>query len=288
MGILFAFLALLCWGLGDFLIEKSARRFGDLIALFYVTAFGAIALLPFVYKKIGPLFINNGLNLLVLLAAGAIVLVAGVLNFKSLKLGKISVVEPIFAFEVPLTAILATLILREFLFPVQVLLILLLFLGIILVAVRRLDDLRKIKMEKGVWLAILGTIFMGLVNFLMGYGSRLTDPLMINWFISIFIALPLFFYLLTTGQAGKIISSWPGNKKLIFAVSFFDNFAWIFFAAAVLYIPIAVATGISESYIALAAGLGLIINKEKLLRHQKIGLGICVVAVIILALVTNH
>ena len=51
--------------------------------------------------------------------------------------------------------------------------------------------------------------------------------------------------------------------------SFIDNLAWVAFAYATLYVPIAIATGISESYIALAAALGIIINKEKLKKHWK-------------------
>lgn len=133
----------------------------------------------------------------------------------------------------------------------------------------------------------MGIIFAFLAMFCWGLGARLTDPLMVNWFISFFIALPLGFYLLLSGQFGKIFSFWRGNKKLIMAVSIIDNLAWIFFTAAALYIPIAIATGISESYIALAVGLGLIINKEKIFWHQKVGLGICVAAVVILAFVAK-
>ena len=287
MGITFAFLALFCWGVGDFLIQKSTRKFGALIALFYVTVFGTITLLPFVYKDIGALFSGSGSNLLALLFTGTLILFAGLLDFKALKVGKICVVEPIFAFEVPITAIIAMLVLREYLSPLQTALILLLFLSIILVSVRRFKDFNKVKVEQGIWLAIFATIGMGAVNFMMGYSSRLTDPLMVNWFINIFIALPLFFYLMITGQIRKTVGFLPDNKKLILSVCLFDNLAWIFFTVSALYIPIAIATGISESYIALAAGLGIIINKEKLFLHQKIGLVVCVVAIILIALATK-
>ena len=68
---------------------------------------------------------------------------------------------------------------------------------------------------------------------------------------------------------------------------FFDDLAWIMFSYATLYIPIAIATSISEVYIALAVFLGFYINKEKLKYHQIVGLLIAVVSIIILSIVTD-
>ncbi|MFA5871001.1 MAG: hypothetical protein WC842_03925 [Candidatus Paceibacterota bacterium] len=39
---------------------------------------------------------------------------------------------------------------------------------------------------------------------------------------------------------------------------------WVFYALATILLPISVTAGISESYIALGAILGVLINKEKL------------------------
>ncbi|MBU3978359.1 EamA family transporter [Patescibacteria group bacterium] len=58
MGILFAFIALFSWGIGDFLIQKSTRKFGDWLALFYICAFSTVVLLPFVYKDLGVVISN--------------------------------------------------------------------------------------------------------------------------------------------------------------------------------------------------------------------------------------
>lgn len=57
VGIGLAFVAMLCWGIGDFWIQKSARKVGDVEALFFITAFGALTLSPFAYKNI-PAFLN--------------------------------------------------------------------------------------------------------------------------------------------------------------------------------------------------------------------------------------
>jgi multidrug transporter EmrE-like cation transporter len=54
-----------------------------------------------------------------------------------------------------------------------------------------------------------------------------------------------------------------------------------------LLIPIGVATGISEGYIAFAGGLGLVFNKEKLKAHQWVGFLLAVAAVVALAIITD-
>jgi len=68
--------------------------------------------------------------------------------------------------------------------------------------------------------------------------------------------------------------------------SIFDNLTWVAYAAAVLAIPISITITISESYIALAALLGIIINKARLQRHQYIDITLALIAAIALAAVS--
>lgn len=286
MGIFFAFIALFSWGLGDFLIQKSARKFGDWVALFYIDILAAVVLLPWVWKDLSVLW-HNPQDLFILSIASVVILLAALLNFEALKRGKISVIEPIFALEVPVTILLATVILNEWLTFWQGGLITALMLGIFLVATKSWSSLARIKFEKGVFLAMVGMITMGAVNFLFGVGARQTSPILINWFTSLISVLVVTGYLASQSRLSEIIRDWHSHKKLILGVSIFDNLAWVTYSYSMLYIPIAVATSISESYIALAASLGLIFNREKLKRHQWFGLVICVIAVVILAVIMD-
>ena len=142
-------------------------------------------------------------------------------------------------------------------------------------------------MEKGVWLAIAATVGMGLSDFLVGVGGRQTSPLLVNWFLSIFAGGISLAYLLLTGRAREILYDFKNNKFVISVLMILDNVAWIAFAYSMLLIPIAIAGGISEGYTALTAGLGILVNKEKLRRHQFFGLVITIFAVIVLALVSE-
>jgi len=284
MGILLAFVALLSWGLGDFLIQRSARKFGDWVALFYITAFAAVVLFPFVYNDIARSLSAHGV---LLWATSFVILLAGLLDFEALRIGKISVIEPIYALEIPVAAFLAAYVIHEQLSLLQIIFIATLVAGIFLVSITSFQRLKKIGAEKGVWQAVLGTIGVGAVNFLFGVGSRETSPLMINWFTSIFIALVALIYLASASRLHELGDNLKNGKALIVGVGLFDNLAWVAFAYSMLYIPIAVATGISEGYIAFAGALGLLLNKEKLRAHQWAGFVLAVVSVVLLALVTK-
>jgi len=281
MGLIFALVAILGWGFGDFLIARSARKLGDWEALFWIVCFASVVLFPFVADALNAL---TSYDWFVLTLTSFVILAASLLDFEALRVGKISVIEPIFAMEVPITVALATFIAKEHLASEQLVLIGLLLVGIVLVSNKRLGRLHVRTLEKGVFVALLTTIGMGTANFLFGFGSRATDPLMITWYTSVFMTIATFAYLVRSRQAWKLLASLRKNHWLIVAVGMADTAAWVGYSASVLYIPIGVATGLTESYIALAAVLGIAFNREKLRIHQTAGLVLAVCAAIILAL----
>lgn len=286
MGIIFTLGAVICWGAGDFLIQRSVRRMGNLLVLFYITIFGAVLILPFVYRDILALAVDWR-AIVLLLAISVVIFMAAILDFEALRVGKIAVVEPIYAFELLVTAVLASLVLNERLDGLEVGAIVLLMIGIFLVSLSSWQTLQKIHFEKGVFLALAATGLMGAVNFLFGLGARETSPLLVNWFMNFFIATALLVYFSFNGRWRGIVSEWQREKGLVVAVSLFDNFAWVFFAYSMLYMPIAIATGISESYIILAVALGMIVNKEKIKNHQWVGIALVAIMATALAILSE-
>ncbi len=280
MGVFFSALAALSWGIGDFLIQRSARKFGDWEALFFITIIGSIILLPFVWDDVVHL---TATEWLILSGTSALILTASLFDFNALRVGKIAVIEPIFAMEIPITIALASFFIGEKLTFLQFTLVALLLLGIFLVTNKRFGQFRKKLIEKGVWFAVIATVGMGASNFMFGIASRATDPLMINWFTSVFMATATLGYLLYKGHAGEIINHWRHSKRLLLGVGLIDNMAWVAYSISTLHMPIAVATALTESYIALAAILGITLNKEKLRLHQYTGLILTVVAACALA-----
>ncbi|MBI4050016.1 MAG: DMT family transporter [Candidatus Doudnabacteria bacterium] len=285
MGILFAIIALFCWGTGDFLIQKSSRRKGVWFTIGGIGAIGAVVLLPFVYERIIDIFTTkNHLTLLVI--TSSVGLGVSLLYFEALRRGKISALTPILAFEIPITVFLAAVVIGEVLSIDQMILAGVLMLGIILLAVHRFHRIRKIHIEPGAFLAFFAMIGLGIVNFLVGYTARQTDPLLINWFMAVFFGLTGLVGMLWTEGKSRFVEEIKTNKQLVLTMGMFDTLAWVAYAQATVYIPIAIAASLSESYIALAAILGLIFNKEKLKPHQYVGLVVIIIAATALASVT--
>jgi drug/metabolite transporter (DMT)-like permease len=97
-------------------------------------------------------------------------------------------------------------------------LVLTLIFGIILVSTKSFHHLKKIKAEKGVWLALAGAVCMGTTNFLFGIGSRESGPLMINWFTSVFLVLACLVYLIANKQLKNLFLDWQSDKKMLIGI----------------------------------------------------------------------
>src|SRR3989344_4658329 len=263
VGIGLAFMAMLCWGFGDFLIQKSTRKIGDWETLFVITLFGAVILMPFVWRDIPEVFLNPGnSSFLILLACGLILFTAALLEFESLKEGKLSVVEPLWSFEVPVAAVLAFLIMGERIDFVQIFLIVLLIVGLAMVSFREKYSIRQFLIEKGALISLAAALTMGAANFFMGWGVRETDPLMANFFVDLLILIGSGIYLFTKGRIKNVFTDAVKFRGVLLPMSILDNAAWIAFAFAMSLAPIAVAVALSESYIIVAVILGLLINRE--------------------------
>ncbi|MDP3792338.1 MAG: DMT family transporter [bacterium] len=285
MGIIFAFIALLSWGFGDFFIQKTTRAIGSWKALFFIGIVGLVGLFPFVKNEIYTLSSDNLLFLGVL---GIIVLFTALFDFEALRQGKIAIIEPIIGLELPITVGLSIAIGNESLALVQIFLIFVIFVGIILAITAHHTHLHYHKriFERGVILAGVGAVGMALTNFIVGVSSQSISPLITIWFAHSLLAVVCGIYIIFKGEFGNLISDIRSHPKPIIGQSILDNIAWVSFAFATTYIPIAIATTISESYIALAVLLGVFVNREKLKSHQVVGVAITLASVMILSYVS--
>jgi len=286
LGIIFAFIALLSWGFGDFFIQKTTRIVGIWKALFFIGAVGLVGLFPFVKNEIFQLEAGS---LLLLSGLGIVVVFGSLFNFAALKQGKIAIVEPLIGLELPLTVCLSISLGKERLTLVQFFLIAIVVIGILAAVTIHHTHLHYHKriFEKGVILAGVGAIGMALTNFFVGISSQQISPLMTIWFAHSLLALVCAVYLIYQGDFKTIISDLRHHPKTIIGQSLLDNLAWVAFALATTFIPIAIATTISESYIVLAVLLGLFINREKLRRHQVVGIILAIGGVLVLAFLSS-
>jgi drug/metabolite transporter (DMT)-like permease len=283
IGIGLAFAAMLCWGLGDFLIQKSCRACGDWEALFVVALLGALIVSPFAIPKLPAFWQAGGTALIILGVACIILFFAAILDFEALRVGKLAVVEPIWSIEIPASALLAFFILGERISWSQIVIIAFLIIGLFLVSVKEKQKIKRFFVERGVLLALLAGTLMGAANFFVGWGSRVSNPLVVNFVTDLFLILVTGAYLFFTGRIGRMVRDFRSHVSVLLPTGILDKAAWVAFAFSMTLAPIAVAVALSESYIIVAVILGLAINKEKLEGHQKFGLGLAVVSAIVLA-----
>lgn len=283
IGVLAALGAMLCWGFGDFFIQRTTRRLGDVEALFFIGLFGAIVLLPFVYQELPFVFSNsNILSALFFLgiSTGAVSLV----NFQALKEGKISVVEPILELELPLTVMFAMFAFGERLTMVQLLLSMLVFFGVVLISLPKLGLKARHLLEKGAILAVVTSFGFAFVNVFTGAMVRETSPLLAIWSAWTVYALLCLALLLRKKGVSRIFADAKRVKGVVFSECFFDTAAWVLFAIALVSLPVSLSTAISESYPAIAILLGIMVNRELVKTHQFAGMGLALFASIGLAM----
>jgi len=281
--IALAFGAMLCWGVGDFLIQRTERRIGPLETLAWITWFSSIALLPFVWQSLGTL---NGWQIIYLVVIGFLVFIEGLIQFESYQEGKLSVVEIIITLELPLTIFLGVVFLHDILSTVQVILAASLFLGILFVAV----DFRKINqhhfLEKGAVLALLSAILLAMTNFVTTIGAKDTSPLLAIWLPWTVCGLICLAYLIIKKKLPIFIKTGRHFWPLILSTSLVDTVAWICFVLAVVDGELSVVIAITESFVAVALVMGVIFNREKIRWLQYFGAALALICSILIALLS--
>jgi drug/metabolite transporter (DMT)-like permease len=287
VGIILAVIAMLSWGIGDFLIQRSTRSIGNFETLFIITGFGSLILLPFVWSDLHVLFANPINILLPLTISGVVIFVAALLEFESLREGKLSVIEPIWSLEIPTAVLIAYIVLDEVLSGKQIALIALLILALAFTSFKGGKIKARHFLEKGALLAVLAALTMGTANFFMGYSGRISDSLLTNFVASVIIAVITLIYIIAKGRIKKMIQDIKSQPKTLLAMSFFDNLAWVAFVAAMAISPIGIVVALTESYIIIVVLLGIFVNKERLVLHQKIGLIVAVLTAITLASISG-
>lgn len=283
LGVLFAFVALIGWGFGDFFIQKTTRIIGVYKTLFFICAGAGVILFPFVFREITTYTLAEYQSIAVL---SSIIFVYALVIFQAFQRGKLSVVESVIAFELPLTVSLGIFVGGESLTIAQFLLFVVIFVGIALAAASRLDCLHYHKriFEKGVLLALAAAFLSALTNFYIGTYAQQMSPLFVIWATHSMLALLCGAYIIARGEVLELVAALRKHPLPILAQGIFDNMAWIGYAFATSMMPISITVMISESYIALAALLGYFIGRETLRTHQIFGAAIAFTGVALLSL----
>lgn len=285
IGVALSLAALVLWGFGDFLIQRTARLVGSTEALFYIGIAGAVVIFPFIYGSLDTLSAGQ---LLLLAVTGIAVVFGATFDFEALRQGKLAVIEPIVGLELPIAAALSILFVGERPEPVALVLITVVFLGTVLTVLRSINGHVPLKrlLERGVLLALLAALGTALTSVFVGVSSQQTTPLMAIWFANTMLAVAAGAVLLFQNRGHTAIQHLARYPLTIAGESTFNTLAWLAFAFATTMIPISIANTISGGYIALAVLLGLLVNREPVKQHQVVGILLVVTGLVGLSFIS--
>ena len=278
-GVLLALIALVGWGFGDYLIQRTTRLVGSAKALFFIGFVAFVVLTPFVLKEL-PGLTGNDFVLLAFLSL--MVIIGAAFDFEALRQGKIAVIEPVVGLELPLTVAISVLFIGEQITNTQLLLMVLVFAGTLFAVTRDTKHLSRV-LEKGVLLAVFAAIGTALSSVTVGVSSQEISPLVAIWFSHGTLALVSLVVIVASGHVRSIPRDLKKHPVTIGAQSILDNIAWIAFGFSATLIPIAIATTISGGYVALGVLLGLIVSREKVRPHQLFGIALVSLGIIVLS-----
>jgi uncharacterized membrane protein len=276
--------AMVCWGIADFCIQRSARAVGNIEVLFWICAVSTIGLLPFVWGDLAQLTTRTGIGLILLLTI--ITLAAALLEFEALRVGKLSVIDMVLTLEIPFTIALGLLFFHESFTVWQAVLTLLLMWGVAMIALSPggWQANWRAHLEKGVFLAIIGALVMGFVNFFTAVAARELSPMMAIWAPGVLLTAICVGIIWRRNGYKRLVRNIRKHTGLILLMSVVDTAAWVFYAYALVDGELAIITAITESYPAIAVILGVWLNREHLRGHQYVGIVMALGASVVLAL----
>lgn len=299
IGIVLSLGALLSWGLGNYQIQRATRAIGIWKSLFFVSLVGFLGFFPFVLPELTDFKLEIS-DLLLFAAIGLLMILASLADLMALKLGKLSIISPLDGLELPITILIGMLIVGGGVsYPIFALMTLV-FVGVILSVFskggleysHRFEDgsysRTKIRFEKGIVYGFLAALGLAGSNILVGFAARQGTPLLTLWMTSALLLTVTFIYLVFTRQLRYLVNDLSKYPGLILMQSVLDNLGWLFYAYAALALPLAIVTSISQGYIVLAVILGYVLNREKILLHQKAGIALAVAAILSISFIIGQ
>lgn len=288
--IILAFVAMVLWGLSDFLMQFFVRKIGRIATLAWVGVFGTVVLFPFVQNDLGIIFNVNNFYYLFFLAL--LHILSALLLFSAFKYGKLSVVETVMIAEMPLTLLLGILFFQEKLNFQQSLLTTLVFCGIFLATLKAPQSKLitffsgKTWVEKGVFFSIGAVLVISLINFFTADNARITSPLLAIWFPWTILAFSSLSFIILKKDHRRSFLNLKKNFPIVLLMCIANCTAWVSFSYSSTKINFSVLSAIALTYPIIAILLGIFINKEKFSRLQMFGAFTALLGSVIMGLIS--
>lgn len=278
-GIIFGVIAMMSWGASDFFVTKSARGCEPFRAFLWsqITALIMLSIIFFIFFKTPKFsFAVAGLILL----SGLLTSVANMAFYKSLKVGKVSIVMPVASCWAVVTVLISLIFLSQSLTQNRAIGVVLAIAGAVFVSFSW-KELKKLKNHAvGVNYAVIAALAYGVDFVLIDIMAN-----KIGWFFPmLFVGLVTACFLsIYAGISGKDISFPKNIWYFIILVGILDTVAYLFYSSSVTTEYGAVMAPIAASSPAVSIILAKIFLKEKIEIHQEIGIVSVIFGLILLS-----
>jgi drug/metabolite transporter (DMT)-like permease len=281
-GLLYGIVAMFGFGFEGYFLARLSRRVGGFKAAFWfqvaaVLIMAAMALFLFTRVEVTPL------TLLIIIMTG-LVSAIGIFSFsKGLEHGHISVVATIASAWGAVTAILGILFLGDKLTLFQSMCIALIVIGTILIPIKpkRIMDSFSGKRNMGVRYAVVTLATWGLYYFFLTYLVRT-----LGWFDSGFLATVATVAFLVIGGISTKSRLRMGRKELplLLFITLLNLVAFFSYNLGVTFTYSSIVAPVSAASPLVIIVMAMIFLKEKLSHHQKIGIAMVLLGLVLLPL----
>ncbi|MDP1710091.1 MAG: EamA family transporter, partial [bacterium] len=282
--LLGGFLAMVGYGVSDFLAKKAIDKIGNLKVLFYTQLIGAVfMLLYFIGDRTIPVFDLK--NIISVVTFGFFNAAGYLALYKSFEMGKLSIVSPISSSSAILAAVISFLFFGETFSTLKILSLLLVLSGIVLAAIDPKglkNGFGKKDLSKGVPEALMVFLIFGI--YVPFWDKFLNNPGWIVWVILVRLVLAFFLIFYQKSILKKELSL-KLNKiiYLLIVVAIFEA-AGSFGSSWGLHASVnttSIVAAVTSTYPLITAILAFIFLKERLMASQYVGIGFIITGLLI-------
>lgn len=286
-GLIFGIIAMITWGSADFLVALAVRKNSVLSTVFLSQALGLsififFALLFFAFPPLSTSLI------LLVVASGLLGAMNYLTLYKALEVGKTSIVSPISGSWGAGVFLLGIIFLGERVNVFQAISVLLIFLGVVAISIKKETKKADQKLAPGVVYALLS---MASASVYTVFLDMLVSE--IGWFMAIFlvrILVTLFLGILVLVNKKTSLHHLPllpSSKKtlvLIALVGILEFVGIVAFSLGISFEYSALVAPVSAAFPFITVLLAYFILRDKLQLYQKAGIAFIISGLVLLAL----
>jgi drug/metabolite transporter (DMT)-like permease len=278
VGVIFGIIAMLAWGVSDFLAARSVRK-ESVFSVFFWSQMASTLFLFILFKK----FNFSGISskaLIFIIITSVIDIVAYLAYYKAFSVGKTSIISPVVSCWAAVTVILSVILFRERLSALQIFGILLAIFGSVCISFK-IHELRRRKFQsKGLGLAVIAMLAWGsqvvFISALVGDLGWFMPTLLIK-----FALIPIsFIYAKASKQDLKL------SKKSIpplIAVGALESIGFLAISYGINSAYASIVAPVSAAFPLVTILLARIFFREIMEINQKIGAAMIIAGIILLS-----